>query len=147
MPDGAVTVHGTTIACAGRAALLRGPSGSGKSDLALRCIFLPPYAEGPLSLVADDQTVVTRSGATLVASAPTGIVGLIEVRGIGIVTVPFVASANLHLIIDLVASGEPIERLPERTETMEILGVAVPVLRLHAFEASAPAKVVLALSA
>jgi len=117
--------------------LLRGPSGAGKSDLALRMI------DQGARLVADDQCVLVRQGAGLVARAPATTAGAIEVRGVGLRDVPSLAEAPLALIVDLVAA-EAIERLPDAA-TEEILGVAVPRLALDPFAASAPAKLRLAL--
>jgi HPr kinase/phosphorylase len=125
-------VHATAIAIEGEAVLLRGPSGAGKSDLGLRLID-----EGA-SLVADDQTLLRRSGERIVACAPAAIAGLIEVRGVGIVRLEALRQAPLALIVDLLPSGQ-IERIPEpRLET--VLGVAVPLLALAPFEAAAVAK-------
>ena len=130
--SGCLLVHATAVALDGEAVLLRGPSGSGKSDLALRLL------DGGAQLVADDQTVLRRVGAHLLASAPAALCGLLEVRGVGILRVAAAGAARLALIVDLVPSSE-VDRLPEmRRET--ILGVSVPVFGLAAFEASAPAK-------
>jgi len=131
------TLHATTVAIDGRGVLIEGPSGSGKSDLALRLID-----RGAL-LVADDRTVVTRAGTDLIADVPDRIAGLIEVRGLGLVPLPFVAAVPLWLVVRL---GEAIERLPE-TATTPIDGVMLPLLRLAALEASAPIKVELAVRA
>lgn len=148
MADGAseALVHGTAVALGDRAALLRGPSGAGKSDLALRTLQLPPGgpAGGPLWLVADDQVLLTRAGDTLRAAAPARLAGLIEVRGLGILAMPHVPSARLVLLVDLVASGQA-ERLPDPWPYEILAGVGLPVLKLPAFEASAPAKLALAL--
>jgi len=130
-------VHATTVAIGGRAVLLRGPSGSGKSDLALRLI------DAGASLVADDQSQLSRDGATILVSAPGPIAGRIEVRGLGIVRVGALSVARLALIADLVAP-EQVERLPEPcSET--ILGLAIPLVAVAPFEASAPVKLRLAL--
>ncbi|WP_420403294.1 HPr kinase/phosphorylase [Nisaea sp.] len=131
-------VYGTTVAVDGRAVLLRGPSGSGKSDLALRLI-----AAGA-QLVADDQTRLVREAGRLVASAPDTIAGQLEVRGVGIVPVENVRRAPLDLVIDLVPP-EQVERYPE-AGTCSYLEVSVPLLALTPFEASTPAKVRLALT-
>jgi HPr kinase/phosphorylase len=127
-----VLIHATAVAIASEAILLRGPSGSGKSDLALRLI------DGGAQLVADDQTLLRRVGDRVLASAPAAIAGLLEVRGVGIVKMETTDLAPLVLIADLVLSGD-VERLPERrVET--ILGLCVPVIDLAPFEASAAAK-------
>ena len=97
-------VHGTCVAIDGRGVLLLGASGSGKSDLALRLI------DRGAVLVSDDQTELSTAHDLLFASAPATIAGLIEVRGIGIVTLPFVAQAPVALAVRL---GEPVERMPE----------------------------------
>ncbi|MBL6934933.1 MAG: HPr kinase/phosphatase C-terminal domain-containing protein [Alphaproteobacteria bacterium] len=127
--------HGTCVTLDGVAVLLRGPSGSGKSDLALRLI------DGGARLIADDQTLVTMRDGRLVASAPETIAGKMEVRGIGILAVEAETSGILGLVVDLVP--DPPERMPE-PETTEILGIALPLLRLNPFEASAAAKLRLA---
>lgn len=134
-----VLLHATTVAIDGCAVLLRGPSGSGKSDLALRLI------DAGARLVADDQSAVSRDGDRLVVRAPAPIAGLFEVRGVGIVRLDSVPEAPVGLIADLVAA-QSVERLPSRrAET--ILGIAVPLIGIAPFEASAPAKLRLALRA
>jgi len=75
----AETLHASTVALDGRAVLISGPSGSGKSDLALRLL------DRGFILVSDDQTIVRKDGGHLVAGAPPTIAGKLEVRGIGIV--------------------------------------------------------------
>jgi len=131
------TIHGTVVDIDGAGVLLRGPPGSGKSDLALRLI------DRGAALVADDRVVLAVDHGGLAASAPGRGAGKLEIRGLGIVRVPYLARAALHLVVDLVESGG-IERLPKAAETV-LLGVALPVLNLAPFEASAPAKVRLAL--
>jgi HPr kinase/phosphorylase len=140
-----MVVHATCVALrprgrSWRAVLLRGPSGAGKSDLALRLI------ETGGRLVADDQTELVRRGKSVVASAPASIAGLIEARGVGILKLArdqVVARAPLALLVDL-APPERIERLPEPARE-RLLGVDLPVLMLAPFEASASAKLRLAL--
>jgi serine kinase of HPr protein (carbohydrate metabolism regulator) len=128
-------LRGTCIGVEGSGMLLRGPSGSGKSDLALRLI----QAGG--SLVADDYTDVSEVGGRLVATAPPELHGLLEVRGIGIVRLQAAPSAPLIACIDLVPI-ESIERMPVLEDT-QILGVSVPRFRVCAAEPSSAAKVVL----
>jgi HPr kinase/phosphorylase len=134
-----VQIHATCVALDGKAVLLRGPSGAGKSDLALRLI------DGGAKLVADDRVELERDGGRIVAFAPPAIAGVIEARGIGLLRVGCTGRTPLSLVIDLVAA-EAVERLPEKS-TCDILGVALPLRSLAAFEASAPAKVRLAVSA
>lgn len=130
-------IHATAVALGGRAVLLRGPSGSGKSDLALRLI-----ADG-WQLVADDQTQIARDGEMLMASAPQSIAGKMEVRGLGIVGVDPAKPTPVALLIDLKPEAE-IERLPE-AEWEELEGVTLALLAIDPFTQSAPAKLRLAL--
>lgn len=131
------TVHATCVSIAGHGVLLRAPSGGGKSDLALRLI------DGGALLVGDDYCAVVAAGdGTLVASAGPGLTGLLEVRGLGIMRLPYRAEAVVRLVVDLVA-GATVERLPDPAAT-EVAGVRLPLVALDPFEASAPAKVRLA---
>jgi len=134
-----IRVHGTSVALGGDGVLLRGPSGCGKSDLALRLI------DGGGRLIADDQTELRLSGSGVIASSPATIAGQLEVRGIGILRVPFVSRVPLRLVVDLVPP-ERVERMPE-DERAEFMGRSVRRLALAAFEASTPAKIRFALRA
>ena len=148
MPGATELLHGTCVALGRSAALLRGPSGSGKSDLALRFLFLArrgPAAVSAPTLVADDQVCLRCEGTRLMVSAPEAIRGKIEVRGLGIIAAKHVVEAELALIVELTA--EEGERLPERTETARLLGIEVPRVRLTPWHASAPIKLALALAA
>ncbi|HXC28892.1 MAG TPA: HPr kinase/phosphatase C-terminal domain-containing protein [Stellaceae bacterium] len=139
MSDNPVLIHATAVAIGGRAVLLRGASGSGKSDLALRLI------DAGARLVADDYSELRREDDAIVVRAPASISGLIEARGIGILKVEPLAAAPLALIADLVAA-QHVERFPEPgSET--IFGLAIPVVAIAPFEASAPAKLRFALAA
>jgi HPr kinase/phosphorylase len=142
--NGGLLVYGTCVALGRKAAVLQGPSGSGKSDLALRFVMdMPPALNA--ALVADDQVWVERAGDGLIARPPATIAGKIEVRGIGIVSLPHLQEAELRLIIQL-SHPDEVPRLPTMgRETTEIHGIAVPILRLAPFEASAPLKLRLAL--
>lgn len=147
MPDAAPRlVHGTAIALGGRAALIRGPAGSGKSDLALRCLAQPASGllSGQVLLIADDQVLVAVRGGTLRLTCPDAIKGLLEVRGLGIVAVPAQDEAELELLVDLVAADD-VERLPDPECTAEIMGMRARKLALYPFEASAHLKLLLAL--
>jgi serine kinase of HPr protein (carbohydrate metabolism regulator) len=129
-------IHATAVAIGGKGVLLRGRSGAGKSDLALRLI------DGGAKLIADDVVEVQRRGAGLEARAPARLKGKMEVRGVGIVAVPSAARARIVLAVDLVGP-RAVERYPEPAFT-RILGIRLKLLKLWAFEASAPAKLRLA---
>ena len=129
-----MNLHATCVAIEGYGVLLRGPSGSGKSDLALRLI--DQYTD--TVLVSDDRVDVTVREGALYASAPAAIAGMLEVRGLGIVRMKYADSVKLQLLVDL-ADAKNIPRMPE-PEYEEILGVRLPRLMLSPFEASAPAK-------
>jgi len=132
-----MTLHASCVIWQGMGVLLRGPSGIGKSDLALRLI------EGGAVLVADDRVLLEREGDRLLASPPEILAGLLEVRGLGIFKLPHREKAPISLLVELVPLAE-MERLPE-TVAEQILGISVPLRRLCAFEPSAPAKVRLAM--
>lgn len=131
------TLHASCIAIHGRAVLIEGPSGSGKSDLALRLI------DRGAQLVADDYTILTREGGALKASSPPTIAGRIEVRAIGIVEMPHVDRVPVALLVRLVDRPE---RMPADDSDRLIAGIVVPEIALNAHEASAPIKVECALA-
>lgn len=116
--------------------LLRGPSGIGKSDLALRLI------DHGAVLVADDQVLLERDGDRLLASPPEMLAGLLEVRGLGILKFPYQIAAQIRLVVNLVELDEVV-RLPE-TATEDFLGISLPLRTLSAREPSAHTKVRLA---
>jgi serine kinase of HPr protein (carbohydrate metabolism regulator) len=130
------TVHASCVALAGRAVLIMGRSGSGKSDLALRLI------DRGASLVSDDYTLVVRVGERLLARAPATIAGRIEVRGVGILELEPVTDLPVCLVADLDASPD---RLPAAAEPRVLAGVSLPVVSIAALEASAPVKLEMAL--
>lgn len=140
------THHGTAIAVDGRAALIRGASGTGKSDLALRCIALAPSAllPGAVQLVADDRVVLTTCGDRLRVEPPPSLAGRVEVRGLGILELPYAPHAFIALVVDLAAPGD-IDRLPDPPLRTSLLGIDMPLIRLAPFEPSAPIKLLLAL--
>lgn len=146
MPDAHNVVHATSIALNGRAALICGPSGSGKSDLALRCLMQGGnhLVKDQAELVADDYTVLRVDKGEVFLSAPESIRDRLEVRGIGVVPVKAIEEARLVLVVEL-TQARHIERLPDPLPRREIAGVSFPVLRLAAFEASAAPKLLLML--
>ena len=130
------TVHASTVALDGRAVLISGPPGSGKSDLALRLI------DRGYTLVSDDQTIVRREGETLIASAPPTIAGKLEIRGIGIVDMKSADNIPIALYVELTSE---IMRLPDDRRERPVLGVNLPLVSIDAQTASAASKVSLAL--
>jgi serine kinase of HPr protein (carbohydrate metabolism regulator) len=129
-------LHASCVLVGETGVLLRGPSGSGKSDLALRLI------DRGAVLVADDQVLLRRDGDQLLAEAPDILAGLLEVRGLGILTFPYRALVPVGLLIDLVEPAE-LERMPE-PQTLSLLDKSIPLYRVSAGEPAAPIKVRLA---
>lgn len=127
--------------------MIRGSSGSGKSDLALRAIAAVPgkLLPRPAVLVADDQVLLKALDGALWVSSPDVLRGLLEVRGLGIVSVEAVDTARLVLVADLVNGGH-VERMPEADHAEVQPGWHVPRVRIAPFEASAAVKLLLALN-
>lgn len=132
----AETVHASSVAIDGRAVLITGASGSGKSDLALRLL------DRGFTLVSDDQTLVRHDGERLIASAPLSIRGKLEIRGIGIIEMQAVSDVPVALLVELTSE---IQRLPDDSRQRPLLGVDLPLISVDAMTASAPSKVALAL--
>ncbi|MDE2444676.1 MAG: HPr kinase/phosphatase C-terminal domain-containing protein [Alphaproteobacteria bacterium] len=140
-----ITVHASAVVIGETGVLIRGPSGAGKSDLALRLIDGVGYGLGAdllkATLVADDQVVVQRVADQLLLSPPARLAGKIELRGIGIVALPYCPEASLDLVIDL-ADHSKIDRMPpEDEQTTEILGFAIRHFWIDAKTAGAAAKI------
>jgi HPr kinase/phosphorylase len=138
-----IIVHGSAVAIQGAdfnstAVLLRGFSGRGKSDVAFRLISLGA------TLICDDQVTLERRQDKIMASPVETIRGLLEVRGVGLVKYPVALTTPLRLVIDLVPR-EDVPRLPPKDETVDILGVDVAFLKLHAFDAATPHKIIKAI--
>ena len=131
-------LHATCISVNNRGILIKGPSGSGKSDLALRLINDGGH------LIADDRVIIKQQNTLLLASPPNSLSGLIEVRGIGIVKLHFQKSCAISLVISLV-TPEKLSRLPKK-QHIKIFGIKLPMIHLAAFETSTVTKVHLALS-
>ncbi|WP_135080452.1 HPr kinase/phosphatase C-terminal domain-containing protein [Terasakiella sp. SH-1] len=131
-------LHATAIAIDEQGILLRGPSGAGKSDLALRLM------EQGAQLISDDRVEVLVKGSDLIAYAPAGIEGLLEVRHLGVIKMQNLGATPIKMVVDLVPPEE-LERMPE-DHHITIEGINLPLVRLNPFETSAPAKVSLALA-
>ena len=130
------TLHASCVALDGRAVLITGISGSGKSDLSLRLI------DRGFVLVSDDQTIVRKSGEKLIATAPATIAGKLEIRGVGIVEMATVKDVQVVLIVELTSD---IQRMPDDSRERPVLGVKLPLISVDATTASAASKVALAL--
>ena len=139
--DGVSTalVHASAVRLSGKGVLLLGPSTSGKSDLALRLI------DAGASLIADDQVLLSLAGDRLHAGPPKCLAGLIELRGMGIMRVPF-EEGLLDLAVGLEAAGAMADPLPEPA-TVSWLGVDLPKIELDATTPSAVARIKMALNA
>ena len=125
-------VHGTAIALEDRGVLLTGPSGSGKSDLALRLI------DSGATLISDDQTICERRKNEIFLFPHKKIHGLIEVRGVGLIKVPFIENVKLNMIVQLI--DKPPERIPKKEEK-KLLNLNIKFIKIIGKEASSTVKV------
>jgi HPr kinase/phosphorylase len=137
-------LHANCVALGRVGVLILGKPGSGKSDLTLRLIEAAGVGLGrrPIkaTLVSDDQVLVKRRGGKLHASPPKAIAGLLEIRGLGIVRLPYRKSMALALAVRL-APAAKIERLPDLTKSrLEIAGLTLPLILIDPASASAPAR-------
>lgn len=132
-------MHATCVQLDGRGVMLLGPSGSGKSDLALRLI------DAGALLVGDDQLLIERVGGRVLARPVPTLAGLLEVRGVGVLRLPCCTLCTLDLVVELDRSGE-IPRLPDG-HSYSLLGLELPFLRLDPSTPSAAAAVRVALVA
>ena len=131
-------VHAGLIACRvggrWRGALLLGPSGVGKSDLALRAL------DQGFRLVADDRARLFASDGRLFGRAPQTLFGLMEIRGLGVVGSDALPFVPVCLAVRCKNAGEVVERLPEPSSE-RFLDIPTPAIDLRPLENSAPAKI------
>jgi HPr kinase/phosphorylase len=140
-PMSGSVIHASAVLLQEGAVLLLGPSGSGKSDLALRLIALGA------KLIADDQTRLFRDDGTLFAAAPDAISGLLEMRGAGIIRIDAAPPSPVLLAVEL---RREVPRLPEPRMfalPAPLTGDGPPLIALDPFEASTPAKIMALTSA
>lgn len=132
-------IQATAVAIDGKGILMTGPSGSGKSDLALRLI-----QERGASLIGDDGVMITKKDKTIWLSPHRQTEGRLEVRGLGIITVPTLSTAPLVAHIE--CTVDTIERLPERSDLQKMWqGVSVFSVQINPFHVSSVHKVCVAL--
>lgn len=117
--DPGITIHGSCVTFGNGGILILGPSGSGKSGLALQ---LMAYGA---ALVADDQTHIEQTENSLVASCPPQIAGKIEARGVGILAATHKEQTVVRLVVDM--GKTETDRLPEQRR-IELLNCVLPVL-------------------
>jgi len=121
------TVHASAVFVDGAGVLIRGPSGCGKSSLLLALLM----ADRPASrLVADDRVILSAVDGKLFAGVPEILAGLLEIRGQGLVTVPYLSPVPIELVVDF-ESPERCSRMPEAADrTVSIHGVSLRRLAL-----------------
>ena len=132
-----MNIHASLIVINGKGVLIRGKSGSGKSDLALRFIY-----EEKAKLVADDRVDIWVEDGIVKGKAPKELYGMLEIRGVGIsVLDDIIEETTIDLVVDLVDSIDKVERMPEK-EFLDILGVKIPKIDMFAFECSTIYKII-----
>ncbi len=131
--------HATLIQIGGKGILLCGKSGVGKSDLAFRMI-----EDYGAMLVADDVVLIKPESGELYGEVSENLKGLLEVRGVGIAKYDYIPRCKIDLMVDLVDEKEKIERLPDLLK-VRFFDFELLYLKIHAFEVSAPHKILLKL--
>jgi len=125
-------IHSTSVVIDDNGVLILGDSGSGKSDLALRLI------DNGATLISDDISICRKNSNNIYLYCPPEIRGLLEVREIGIITVPFVERIKLRLVVNLKSNNN--ERFP-KDSSFRILGIKIPLINIEGKNSSAVAKI------
>ena len=125
-------IHSTSVVIDDNGVLILGDSGSGKSDLALRLI------DNGATLISDDISICRKNSNNIYLYCPPEIKGLLEVREIGIITVPFVEKIKLRLVVNLKSNNN--ERFP-KDSSFRILGIKIPIINIEGKNSSAVAKI------
>jgi len=133
MPGDAVNIHASAVVLDDGAVLIRGPAGAGKTHLALALIDMWRERGGFARLLADDQVFVMQRDGRLVAQTPRAIAGLAEIRGVGIVELPYEPAAVVDLVVDLVDRDAP----PAPPSRVRIQSVDLPLLTLRSRDTDA----------
>ena len=138
MSDAAPSVHASAVKVGETAVLIRGPSGSGKSRLALDLILAGRARQIPAAiLVGDDRLYLERDGDQLLARAVPALAGLIEVRGLGLRRCKHIVAAPIGLVVDLAAPDAARLPAPEALK-LSLNGVTLVRLPVAAHEAALP---------
>ena len=130
-------MHSSSVVIDDNGVLIMGNSGSGKSDLALRLI------DNGATLISDDISICKKTLNNIYLYCPPEIKGLLEVREIGIMTVPFVEKIKLQLVVNLKSKNN--ERFP-KDSSLKILGIKIPLINIDGKNSSAIAKIKLKLN-
>lgn len=130
MQSPARNIHATALVLGTTGILVTGPSGAGKSSLALGLIAAAQRSGCFARLVADDRVLLATAGGHLIAAPPPTLAGQVELRGTGVITVPYLKRAVLHLAIGPAALAGP-DRVPPAGETFQAdTAASLPLLRL-----------------
>ena len=125
-------MHSSSVVIDDNGVLILGDSGSGKSDLALRLI------DNGATLISDDISICKKNSNDIYLYCPPEIKGLLEVREVGIITVPFVERIKLRLVVNLKSNNN--ERFP-KDSSFRILGIKIPIINIEGKNSSAVAKI------
>jgi serine kinase of HPr protein (carbohydrate metabolism regulator) len=132
MTNQLANIHGTAIVVGSTGLLFLGPSRAGKSSLAFLCLAAAKPLGLSSALVADDRVLISERGDEVWAECPPSIAGLMEIRGTGIVQIPHISPAIMHLAV-LPVDPAVAERLPPENERIEVVdGIFLPAIRLLA---------------
>ncbi|WP_068085105.1 HPr kinase/phosphorylase [Polycladidibacter stylochi] len=136
-------VHATALAIGCQGILIRGNSGSGKSSLALSLIKMAQLNGRYAALIADDRCYLTAINNHLLAQCPKPLLGLLELRGLGLIKMPFLRQAPIHFLVDLTHKND-IERFPEQdNKHKSVLGITLPYQQLEANNSEFAARLLL----
>lgn len=125
-------VHSTSVVIEDAGVMITGKSGFGKSDLALRLI------DSGATLISDDITICEKIGKSIFLFPPNETKGLLEVREIGIMTVPYIENIKLTLLVELVE--KEIDRLPKQTFT-KLMNTKIQKIKIKGKNSSSVAKI------
>lgn len=133
-------IHATLVSYDNKGILLMGPSGSGKSDLALRLI-----TDYKAKLVADDRVDLFEKNKHLYGCSPQNIFKKLEIRGLGIAELSAKKETPINLCVELCINRKDIERIPD-TQYVEFLGFSVEKINLYPFDCSTTCKIIAKIS-